>query len=289
MRNMYFIGVSTGQSAINTIFPEWCRLAKCGECSLIGIDLPVDAEPRRYREAVTRICDDPNSCGALVTTHKLAVVAHAGDLFTEWTEDARQLGEVSCIVRRAGKLAAHALDVDCSAFALNRILPASSMSGREVVILGAGGAGKAITTHLQRTFPNVRITITDVRPDRLHGIDNAKTIVAHDPEVNDSVVQNAAEGSIVINATGLGKDLPGSPLTSRARFPNDAIAWELNYRGDLQFLKLARQQGIRMVDGWDYFVRGWSTTMSLVLDFELTPELFESFSAAAQPIRPPLF
>jgi shikimate dehydrogenase len=107
--------------------------------------------------------------------------------------------------------------------------------------------------------------------------------------VNDSVVQNAAEGAIVINATGLGKDLPGSPLTSRARFPNGAIAWELNYRGDLQFLKLARKEGIRTVDGWDYFVRGWSTTMSLVLDFELTPELFESFSAAAQPIRPPLF
>ena len=60
-------------------------------------------------------------------------------------------------------------------------------------------------------------------------------------------VQRRADGplppaSLVINATGMGKDLPGSPITDRGLFPMRGIAWELNYRGELQFLHQALAQ-----------------------------------------------
>ena len=47
---------------------------------------------------------------------------------------------------------------------------------------------------------------------------------------------------MVVNATGLGKDAPGSPITDAARFPENGSAWEFNYRGDLVFLDQANAQ-----------------------------------------------
>jgi len=70
----------------------------------------------------------------------------------------------------------------------------------------------------------------DVRVDYLQNVD---------PEVNDQLVARLRPGSLVINATGMGKDIPGSPVTNAVEFPRDGIAWELNYRGDLDFLRQA--------------------------------------------------
>jgi shikimate 5-dehydrogenase len=46
----------------------------------------------------------------------------------------------------------------------------------------------------------------------------------------------------MVNATGLGKDGPGSPITDAAPFPEWGYAWDFNYRGDLVFLEQARRQ-----------------------------------------------
>ena len=58
----------------------------------------------------------------------------------------------------------------------------------------------------------------------------------------------------MINATGMGKDLPGSPITEAGRFPMNGVAWELNYRGELQFLDQALAQrearNLTVEDGW---------------------------------------
>ena len=47
---------------------------------------------------------------------------------------------------------------------------------------------------------------------------------------------------MVVNATGLGKDSPGSPISDAATFPNGGIAWDFNYRGELLFLEQALSQ-----------------------------------------------
>ncbi len=42
--------------------------------------------------------------------------------------------------------------------------------------------------------------------------------------------------SIVINATGMGKDNPARRLPWEEKVPQHGIAWEFNYRGELDFL-----------------------------------------------------
>ena len=78
---------------------------------------------------------------------------------------------------------------------------------------------------------------------------------------------------MVVNATGLGKDRSGSPLTDAAIFPRNGVAWEFNYRGNLVFLEQAKaaqaRQPLRVVDGWIYFIHGWTSVIAEVFDIDI--------------------
>ena len=69
---------------------------------------------------------------------------------------------------------------------------------------------------------------------------------------------------------------------AQARFPAGSMAWDFNYRGNLLFLEYAVAQGIRAVDGWEYFLHGWSQIMARVFSFDLTPELFAAMRDEAE-------
>ena len=88
------------------------------------------------------------------------------------------------------------------------------------------------------------------------------------PEDNDAVMRTLPPGSLVVNATGLGKDAPGSPITDAAPFPDRGTAWDFNYRGDLVFLDQARRQSVdrhlHVEDGWRYFIHGWLAVIAEV-------------------------
>ena len=70
-RHFSFIGVTTAQSAIMRVFPAWARRLDLGEVVMSGHDLPLHAEPQRYRDVVAAIKSSPAELGGLVTTHKI--------------------------------------------------------------------------------------------------------------------------------------------------------------------------------------------------------------------------
>jgi shikimate 5-dehydrogenase len=80
----------------------------------------------------------------------------------------------------------------------------------------------------------------------------------------------------VVNATGVGKDTPGSPLAADARFPERGVVWEFNYRGDLVYLEQARAQQqsrrLHVEDGWVFFLLGWPRVLADVFDREIPTE-----------------
>ena len=295
----YFIGVTTGSSSIRKVFPAWANfLGLDGE--LVGIDFPLHANPASYRAAVEFIRADPLSVGALVTTHKLDLFKASRDLFDEIDPHAAFLHEVSCISKRADRLIGHAKDPISSGLAIDGFLPTKhfARAGAEVFAIGAGGSTVAITWHLLRgAAGNVpaRIVISDTNRERLD--EHARIyrrietdahlayVLTERAEDNDAVVAGLKPGSLVINATGLGKDTPGSPLSDAVRFPDRAIVWDLNYRGDLIFLEQARRRereyGLQLEDGWTYFIYGWTQVISEVFRISL-PESGERFDALAR-------
>jgi shikimate dehydrogenase len=87
----------------------------------------------------------------------------------------------------------------------------------------------------------------------------------------------------------MGKDTPGSPITDQGLFPLNGVAWEFNYRGELDFLHqaLAQEQSrkLKVEDGWLYFVHGWTQVVAQVLHIDLTPQVFDRLEAAAATVR----
>jgi len=274
MPRMYFIGVSTGASSGHRIFSRWAVLAGVDGAVLAPIDLPVAAPAESYRSAVLAIRDDPEALGALVTTHKVGIHRHAGDLFTTLDADAERLGEIGCIVKRGRRMDGLAVDTLTSRLALPHRGPA--------LIIGAGGAAVALATNL----PGAILTdLSAERLDQVRRLGFARCIQVRAPEDHDHLLASMPSHSLIVNATGMGKDRPGCPITAAARFPPGSVAWDLNYRGQLLMLDYARAQGARAVDGWEYFLHSWSQIMSRILGFELTPDLFAAMREAAGSVR----
>jgi shikimate 5-dehydrogenase len=289
------------------VFPEWARYLKLGDCQLKGIDFKPHDEPALYREAVDFIKRDPLSLGALVTTHKIDLLKACRDQFDELDEFADMMGEVSSISKRGARLAGHAKDPITSGLALEAFLPRDHWrrTGAEAFVLGAGGSAIAITWYLMRPEHGVnrpsRILVANRSTPRLeemrhiHQRFGATVPVEylHTPSVtmSDAIMERLKPGSLVINATGLGKDGPGSPLSDAGRFPQDGIVWEFNYRGDLLFLRQARAQQqarhLQVEDGWIYFVHGWTRVVAEVFHVEIPTSgpVFDELSRIAASVR----
>ena len=97
-------------------------------------------------------------------------------------------------------------------------------------------------------------------------------------EENGRLLERLKPHSLVINATGMGKDRPGSPLSDGAKFPQDSLVWELNYRGERDFMYQALAQkderNLYVEDGWIYFLHGWTQVIAEVFDIEMDGERF---------------
>ena len=107
---IYFIGVTTGKSSIMRVFPKWAKALNLKDAVIKGFDFTPHSAPARYRECVEFIKNDPLSLGALVTTHKIDLYNSCKDLFEYLDPYAEQLGEISSISKRDGKLCGHAKD-----------------------------------------------------------------------------------------------------------------------------------------------------------------------------------
>ncbi len=302
---MFFIGVSTGQSFIRKLFPVWAGILRLGNVRLEGLDLPPNDSLDSYRRVVEFIKREPLAQGALVTTHKMNVYEHARDLFDQFDAYADLLGEVSSISKQEGRLVGHAKDPITSGLAFEGFGGTSywrEHPAAHVLILGSGGSALAFATYLlERSLDNQprRILLTGRNPARLErlrsslrALDKAGIVeclpVAGEGD-HDRLMERLPDGSAVVNATGMGKDRPGSPLTDSARFPIGGIAWEFNYRGELQFLHHAEAQAnarqLLVEDGWGYFLHGWSQVIAEVFHLSLDTERFNTLRRAADELR----
>lgn len=301
----YFIGVTTGKSSIMKVFPLWMKVLGREEVVMEGVDCKIHDDPESYRRAVAQIKYDPLSLGALVTTHKIDLLNAARDMFEYLDPYAEITGEISSISKLDGRLEGHAKDPLTSGASLDAIIDKDyfGRTGGNVLSFGAGGSAIATLLHLinkkDKGDRPGKFTFVNRSQGRL---DHAKEMVGNlqtdieieyiqntDPAVNDQIMENFPPHSIIINATGMGKDTPGSPITWKGKFPLNSIAWEFNYRGELDFMHQALAQvesrNVFVEDGWLYFVHGWTQVVAQVLHFDLTPALFDQLNEAAASTR----
>ncbi|WP_136443741.1 shikimate dehydrogenase [Pacificoceanicola onchidii] len=288
-RTMYFVGVTTGKSSIMKVFPAWADHLGL-DAVMRGIDFPPNSDPAQYRAAVSFLKNDPLSLGGLVTTHKVNLLKASKDLFEDLDPYAQTLHEISSISKRGDRLVGHAKDPISAGAAFEAIVPEDhwDATGGELLLLGSGGSSLALTLYLhnkKRDGGDVpgRIVVTARRDASLDEMRQVHADIgfgieidyrlAPTPEEADRVVSALPAHSMVVNATGLGKDGPGSPTSDAVVFPNNALVWEFNYRGDLVFLDQANAQSksrnLTVVDGWVYFIHGWTRVIAEVFDIDI--------------------
>ena len=166
--------------------------------------------------------------------------------------------------------------------------------------MGAGGAALAMSLYFGQEKSGDDIPKKIIISNRsLPRLESAKKILeglnpaiefeylhTPSPEDNDRILASLKPHSLIVNATGLGKDAPGSPLTERCSFPKDSLVWEINYRGELVFMEQAKAQekekNLYIEDGWIYFIHGWTQVVAEVFHIDNIAEKVLMLSEVAK-------
>lgn len=198
-------------------------------------------------DSVQRVVEAARTLGiaglSVTMPHKTAVV----DLCDALTDSARVLQSVNTIEFRSdGRSIGHSTDGDGLVDSLRH--EGVDPTSRDVLVLGFGGAGRAVCDALRRHGAK-RIVVTNrsiVSPNRLDamGLTGAEVIPWSDR--NDV----ASSCDLVINCTSVGMgDDSSSPLTDSV-FSDRHVAIDIVYHpSETPFLRAARTRGARTIGG----------------------------------------
>lgn len=179
--------------------------------------------------------------------HKVAVIAHLDGL----GESARIIGAVNTVVRRDGRLIGENTDGKGFVRALQDVV---DPKGKRVVLLGAGGAARAVGVEMALAGA-AHITVVNRSRDRGEAV--ARVIDENTPA---AAVYHPWEGSfrvpmdteILIHATSVGlyPDVTGMPKIDLSTLHAGMVVADGIHNPPLTpFLRAAQQAGCRTVDG----------------------------------------
>ena len=198
--------------------------------------------------------------GANVTVpHKLAVMEHLDEV----TPLARRAGAVNTIVHRDGRLAGDNTDVH--GFATSLFAACPDASSRPTLVLGAGGAARAVVLALESLGVS-QITLANRNRERAERLaaDLAPTplrVVAAD---DATLRRELPQAPLLVNATSLGWH-PGEtpvPLDLLAVLPPTCFVVDLTYR-ETDLLTAASARGLRTLDGLPMLVHQGARALEL--------------------------
>ncbi len=184
-----------------------------------------------------------NIKGVSVTLpHKVAVMAHLDEV----DETATRIGAVNTIVNNNGKLTGY--NTDCQG-AVKALQNRTSIAGKSVAIIGAGGAARAVGFGLKSAAGRLSI----VNRTRATGEHLAADLQA---EFLPIEAFKPDRYEILINTTpvGMHPDTDATPIANYA-FARESVAMDIVYNPiKTRFLKEAAARGCRTISGVDMFV-----------------------------------
>ncbi len=167
-------------------------------------------------------------------------------LLDEVDDQARHIGAVNTVVNRGGRLWGTNTDWEGALAALQE---QTNLAGERVLVLGAGGAGRAIVYAVRHSGGEVSVTDADEAKARSLAQEFKATFVSLEKAAQDPA-------TVLINATpvGMAPQLEGIPLSaenlSRFKVVMDIVYQPLETR----LLREAAAQGCRTIDGLQMLV-----------------------------------
>ena len=238
MRKAFVVGHPIAHSRSPLIHGHWLETLGL-EGSYERIDVHPDAI-----EAFLRGLPRSGFVGGNVTIpHKEAALKAADRL----DEAAELIGAANTLWLEEGKLCAGNTDAHGFAANLDALAP-QWRQGRTALVLGAGGAARAILFALKQAgFTDIRIVNRTVERARELADRFGANVSAHGWEAVDAL---AADADLVVNTTSLGMGgAGGSPLDVEP-LPDTAIVTDIVYVPlETPLLAAARRRGLVAVDG----------------------------------------
>ena len=185
--------------------------------------------------------------GNCTIPHKVAVIEHLDRLGTS----AELMGAVNCIVRDGDALVGE--NTDGVGF-VSSVQELRDPAGQHAVIIGAGGAARAIAVKLALAG-TTRITIVNRTPERgqaLVDLLNDKKLTRAEFVAWSGDYQIPAEANIVVNATSIGlfPDLDARiALDIETLQPEMLVADVIPNPPNTRFVQDARARGCTVIDG----------------------------------------
>ena len=181
--------------------------------------------------------------------YKEQVIAYLDQL----SEEACLIGAVNTVVNREGTLIGY--NTDGKGFF--KSLPSFKISRKRVVLLGAGGAAKAILAQaildgVSQISVFVRSSSMEKTRPYLEKIQNATgfrvdLLALEDiQELQDSITQ----ADLLVNATSVGMDGSSQPIPTSIVLPEKLMVADVIYQPfETPFLKWAKEQGNQSING----------------------------------------
>lgn len=169
------------------------------------------------------------------------------------SEEACLIGAVNTVVNREGTLIGY--NTDGKGFF--KSLPSFKISRKRMVLLGAGGAAKAILAQaildgVSQISVFVRLSSMEKTRPYLEKIQNATGFRVELFALEDSqeLQDNITQADLLVNATSVGMDGVSLPIPASVVLPEKLLVADVIYQPfETPFLKWAKEQGNQSING----------------------------------------
>lgn len=190
--------------------------------------------------------------------YKETIIPHLKEI----SSDAKEIGAVNTV-----DTSLEGFNTDWQAF--YESLKGVDLFGNSALVIGAGGASKAVCFALKKM--NMKLYVKDRNPKRAFELQKLFAANSEEPDFKSV--------SIVINATPLGMypDVETLPDVDIGKLDKKCVIYDLVYNPRMtKFLKRASDLGFRTIDGYNMLVRQASLNLKLWSMEELSDYLIKS-------------
>jgi shikimate dehydrogenase len=204
--------------------------------------------------------------GASVTTpHKVAVMEYLDRL----DPTAQRIGAVNTVVNDNGRLIGYNTDGSGALRALEEV---TSVSGKNIVLIGGGGAALAIAAALKEK--DVKLTILNRTESKASQLANK---VGAEEYGNLNKIPLVAEADILINATTVGMTKTGETIVSQKFLHDRLTVFDIVYNPkETRLLREAIEKGCNIVYGYKMLLYQAAQQFELFTGHPAPPGVMES-------------
>ena len=192
---------------------------------------------------------------SITIPHKIEAMKHVDKI----ADVDRSIGSINTVINDGGKLTGLGTD---GPGALKALVDAGvELEGRNILMLGAGGAARAIAFTLARNTGLNRLSILDIDTVMLQGLAGdlkagTEADIEAAPLIDDSLAEAMAEADVVINCTPVGMHpREDASLVPPALFRPGQTVFDIVYTPlETKLLADAQSCGLRVISGVEMFI-----------------------------------